>query len=189
MAVLNFKLIGEYNMNLSGLDIVVIMVISFLTSIIVVLAYALLKNRKRLYLELFNINNLFFGKSKNGYLEKSKKINDKTTYIESNFIFSIANNTNKPFTFRNICIVSKKNHKYKLEEGSLNINGTGKSMAGVTSYDKLKHLVVKPYESVDYDVNIRLSKDEYLKYKRIYLSYKGPKNKIYYIKLKINKSK
>lgn len=176
-------------MNLSNLDIVVVMVISFLTSIIVVLAYAILKNRKRIYLDLANTNNIFFGKSKNGYLEKSKKMNDKTTYIESNFIFSISNNTNKPFTFRNIGVVSKKNRKYKLEEGSLNINGTGKSIAGVTSYDKLKHLVIKPYESIDYDVNIRLSKEEYLKSNRIYLSYKGPKNKIYYIKLKISKVK
>ena len=174
-------------MNLSNLDIVVVIVISLLTSIVVLLFYTILKNRKRIYIDLLNTNSIFFGKGKNGYLEKSKKLNEITTYVESNFIFSISNNTNKPYTFRNICIVRKQNRKYKLEEGSLNINGTGKSMAGVTSYDKLKHLVVKPYESIDYDVNIRLSREEYLKYKKIYLSYKGSKNKIYYIKLKINK--
>lgn len=176
-------------MNLTNLDILVIMTISFLTSIIVLLGYILIKHRKFIYIDLANTNNIYFGKAKNGYLEKSKTYNDKTTYIESNYIFSISNNTNKPYTFRNIYITSKKNRKNRLEEGSLNINGTGKSVAGVTSYDKLKHLVIKPYESIDYDVNIRLSKEEFNKYKKIYLSYKGVKNKIYYIKIKVNHSK
>lgn len=180
----------DYSMNLTNFDIVVVIIISLLTSILVVLTYVLLKNRKRIYINFANTSNIFYTKGKNGYLEKLKKIDEKTTYVESSFILSISNNMHKPYTFRNICIVSKKGRKRcLLEEGSLNINGTGKSVAGVTSYDKLKHLVVKPYESIDYDVNIRLSRDEYLKYKKIYLSYKGAKNKINYICLKIKRSR
>ena len=180
----------DYAINLTNFDIVVVMIISLLTSIIVVLMYAIIKNRKCIYLDLANTNNIFYTKGKNGYLEKLKKIDEKTTYVESSFILSISNSTNKPYTFRNICVVNKKGRNRRLlEEGSLNISGTGKSVAGVTSYDKLKHLVVKPYESMDYDVNIRMSKDEYLKYKKIYLSYKGVKNKIYYVRLKVKRPK
>lgn len=178
------------SLTLTNIDIIIITFISFLTSILVILFYIVLKNRKHLYIDLANTTNNYFGKDKNGYLEKNKVYSDKTTYVECNFILSIANNSNKPYTFRNICIINKKGRKRKiLEEGSLNVNGTAKSLAGVTSYDKLKHLVVKPYECVDYDVNIRLSKDEYLKYKKIYLSYKGFKNKIKDIKIKIKKVK
>lgn len=176
--------------NLTYFDILIIIFICFSISIFVILIYNFGKNRKKLYIDLVNTNNNYFGKDKNGYLDKNKVFNDKTSYVECHFILSIANNSNKPFTFRNICIVNKNGHKRKvLEEGSLNINGTAKSLAGVTSYDKLKHLVIKPYECLDYDVNIRLSKDEYLQYKKIYLSYKGFKNKINYIKIRIKKGK
>ena len=179
----------DSGMNLTNLDIVIIIIISFLTSILVLLGYILIKKSKKIYINFANTNSIFYGKGKNGYLEKNKKLTDKTTYVEINYILSISNNSNRPYTFRNICIVSKKNRKNKLEEGSLNLNGTSKSVAGVTSYDKLKHLVIKPYECVDYDVNVRLSKDEYTKYKNIYLSYIGSKNKIKYINVKIKKVK
>ena len=122
-------------------------------------------------------------------MEKEKRLTEKTTYVELSYILSISNNDNRPYTYRNICVVSKKNRKNKLEEGSLNLNGTSKSVAGVTSYEKLKHLVIKPFECVDYDVNIRLSKNEYTKYKSVYLSYIGDKNRAKYIKLKIRKVK
>ena len=88
---------------------------------------------------------------------------------------------------RNIQICGKKRKNSKLEEGRLNINGTSKTLAGVTSYDKLKHLVIKPYECIDYDVNIRFSREEYKSLKKIYLSYKGSKNKVYYIRIRIKK--
>ena len=179
----------DSGMNLTNLDIVIIIIISILTSILVLLGYILIKKSKKIYINFANTNSIFYGKGKNGYLEKNKKLTDKTTYVEINYILSMANNSNRPYTFRNISIVSKKNRKNKLEEGSLNLNGTSKSVAGVTSYDKLKHLVIKPYECVDYDVNVRLSKDEYTKYKNIYLSYIGSKNKIKYIKVKIKKVK
>ena len=177
------------SMNLTNLDIVIVTLISFFTSILILLAYIVIKKRKNLYINFANTNNIFYGKGKNGYLEKAKNLNDKTTYVELNFILCISNNANYPYTFRNISIVSKKNCKNKLEEGSLNINGTSKSVAGVTSYDKLKHLVIKPYECIDYDVNIRLSREEYVKFKKIYLSYIGFKNKTKYITLKIKKGK
>lgn len=178
----------DWGLNLSNLDIIVIIIISFLTSVLVILGYCLIKNNKKLYIDFLNTNNIFFGKGKNGYLEKLKTISDKTTYIECNFILSIYNNTNRPYTFRNIHIVSRRRGKVTvLEEGSLNVNGTGKSIAGVTTYDKLKHLVIKPYEAIDYDVNIRLSKQEYWDRRYIYLAYRGKKNKNEYIKIKFNK--
>ena len=176
-------------MNLMNLDIVIVIIISFLTSILVLLGYILIKKGRKLYINFANTNNVFYGKGKSGYIEKEKKVTDKTTYVEISYILSISNNSNCPYTFRNITVVSKKNRKNRLEEGSLNLNGTSKSVAGVTSYDKLKHLVIKPYECVDYDVNIRLSKEEYTKFKNIYLSYIGYKNKVKYIKIKIKKMK
>lgn len=172
-------------MTINGLDILIIIAISIISSLLVIVIYNLIRNKKKLYIDFFNTSNIYYGKGKNGYLEKERKITDKTTYVEVNYIFSIANNANKPYTFRNIVVTSKKKRKNKLEEGSLNLNGTSKSVAGVTSYDKLKHLVIKPYECIDYDVNIRLSKDEYNKYKSVYLSYIGNKNKAKYIKLKV----
>ena len=174
-------------MNLSGLDLLIVIGISVISSILVVLIYNVIKNKKRLYINFANTNNIYYGKGKNGYLEKDKKINDKTTYVEINYILSISNNDSKPYTFRNIIVTSKRNRKNKLEEGSLNLNGTSKSVAGVTSYDKLKHLVIKSYECIDHDVNIRMSKEEFLKFRSVYLSYVGRKNKVKYIKLKIKR--
>lgn len=177
------------SMNLTNLDILIIILISLLISIFVLVIYILLKRIKKIYVNFASTNSIFYGKGKNGYLEKDKKMTDKTTYVEISYILSISNIDNKPYTFRNLLVVSKKNRKNKLEEGSLNLNGTSKSVAGVTSYEKLKHLVIKPYECIDYDVNIRLSKDEYNKYKNVYLSYVGFKNKKKYIKIKIRKIK
>lgn len=181
------KKYGDGCMNLTNYDILFVIIISFLTSIIVLLGYILIRKHKRIYINFANINSLFYGKGKNGYLEKEKKLTEKTTYVEISYILSISNSDNRPYTFRNLLFVSKKKRKSKLEEGSLNLNGTSKSVAGVTSYEKLKHLVIKPYECIDYDVNIRLSKDEYNKYKSVYLSYVGSKNKVKYIKLNVKR--
>lgn len=177
------------NMIFNLIELLTIILLSLVSSIIVVFIYNLIKNKKQLYVNFDGINNIYYGKDKNGYLEKEKKLTEKTTYIEVNYLLSISNNLNKPYTFRNIIIVSKENRKTRLQEGSLNINGTSKSVAGVTSYDKLKHLVIKPYECVDYDVNVRMSKDEFIKYKNVYLSYVGSKNKVKYIKFKVNSKK
>lgn len=174
-------------MTFNLIEFLTIILLNFLSSIIVVFIYSLINNRRKLYINFASVNNIYFGKGKNGYLEKTKKINEKTTYVELNYIFSISNSTNKPYTLRNIIIVNKKNRKNRLEEGSLNINGTSKSVAGVTSYDKLKHLVIKPYECIDYDVNVRMSKEEFIKNKNVYLSYIGFKNKVEYIKLEIKR--
>lgn len=172
------------NITLNLLDLLIIILISIISSILVTIIYSLIRNKKKIYINLSNINSIYFGKGKNGYLEKEKKFTDKTTYVEHNYILSISNNSNKPYTFRNIIITSRKSRRHRLEEGSLNLNGTAKSIVGATSYDKLKHLVIKPYECVDYDVNIRMSKEEFLKFKNVYLSYVGFKNKIKYVKVK-----
>jgi len=174
-------------MSLNWLDLLFVVVISIISSILVIIVYSVIKNKKRIYINFASISSIYYGKDKNGYIEKDKKITEKTTYVECNYILSISNNSNKPYTFRNIIVTSKKERKYRLEEGSLNLNGTSKSVAGVTSYDKLKHLVIKPYECIDYDVNIRMSKEEFIKFKNVYLSYIGFKNKVKYIKIKIKK--
>lgn len=174
-------------MNLTSLDILVVVIISILTSVLVTIIYVLINKRKCFFIDIISANKVFYGKGKNGYLEKNKKLNDKTTFVEINYILSIANNSSRPYSLRNMSIISHKSskHKYKLEEGCLNLNGTSKSVAGVTSYEKLRHIIVKPYECLDYDVNIRLSIDEYKRYKIVYLSYIGSKNENRYIKLKI----
>lgn len=177
------------NIDLTCADIFVVILTSFITSILVLLIYIVIKKHKELYFDFANTVNIFYGKGKNSYLEKEKKLTDKTTYVEISYILSIANSSNRPSTMRNIIITSKKKRKTKLEEGSLNLNGTSKSVAGVTSYEKLKHLVLKPYECLDYDVNIRLSKEEYSRYKKVYLSFIGMKNKVKYVKVKIKKIK
>lgn len=174
-------------MSLNWLDLFIVFVVSLFSSILVIVIYTLVKNRKYVYINFANVSNTYYGKDKNGYIEKEKRINEKTTYVECNYILSLSNCANKPYTLRNINVVGKKNRKNKLEEGCLNLNGTAKSVAGVTSYDKLKHLVIKPYECIDHAVNIRLSKDEYIKYKKIYLSYIGSRNKAKYIMIKIKK--
>ena len=91
--------------------------------------------------------------------------------------------------WHDISVVTLKNkNSSKLEEGTLNINGTERSLAGVKTYDKLKYIIIKPYEEINYDVNIRLSKDEYLDIKYIYLSYRDEKNKVNYIKVILQKN-
>ena len=89
-------------MSLNWLDLLIVMFISVFSSILVIIIYSLIKNKKNIYINLANINSIYYGKGKNGYIEKDKKITEKTTYVECNYILSISNNCNKPYTFRNI---------------------------------------------------------------------------------------
>lgn len=173
--------------NLSEFDVFLVMIISFLTSVLVIVVYEMINNSKKVHIAINNTGESFYGNGKSGYLEVLKKMTDKTRYVECHFILSVYNESNRPFVMHNIYVVDDKRKK-KLEEGVININGTVKSIAGVTSYDKLNKIIVSAYHGEDYDVNIRLSKEEYSNLKMVYIYYCDNKNKKKYIKLSLNKN-
>ena len=181
-------LFWEKYFNVNYYDIGLIALISLIISIIVSIIYNRKRDKKTIYMDFINTNNIFYNKGKNGYIDKDKVFGENTKYVECHFLLSFYNNTNRSFICHSINVVSIKHGKIKkLEEGSININGTEKSVAGVSTYDKLQKIKILPYDGENYDVNIRLSKEEYLNIKHVYLSYRGKKNKINRIKIKLQK--
>lgn len=161
--------------------------ISFIISIFVSYIVYGLKNRKSIYIGLYNTENYYYFRNKNVNLEKTNNYNDNIKYVECNYELSFFNDSTKPFYMRNIYLCKKIKGEYiKLEECKINVNGTLKR-ENCFSYDKLNNVMVNAYEGKDYDINFRLSNEEYKISNKIYLCYRGKKNKLNYIKIKIKK--
>ena len=167
-------------MNYFSNDLEIILTI-IIINIITLFIYHLIINKGKLY---FNILRMKINiQNKDSWSEENNNINDKTKGIELDFKLQLYNHKKYYTSIYNIIIKKKKEN---IENSSLNLIDTGKSVLGSTNYEKLKYATLLPYEIREFNVKIKLTKEEFLNIKKepIYIYYKtGIRNK----KVKLNK--
>lgn len=168
--------------NLTDLEII-LGIISIVFLIIIIINF--IKNHGKLYFNIvktkLNIQN------KDNWSNEDTEINNNTKAIELDFLLQLYNHKKTNNCIYNFNIVKKiKSKKVLIENPYLLLIDTIKSISGSNTYEKLKYINFIPYEIKEYNIKIKLTKDEYLNIKNnpIYITYKvGKKNK----KIKINK--
>lgn len=163
----------------------VVILINILVSIIIILIYDFIKNQGKLYLNIYKMKvNVL---NKNNWQDENNKTNEFTKSVELNFILQIFNNKNNYNSVYNFDVYKKKKLKLELIENHyLNLIDTMKSMSGTTTYEKFKYTNLLPYEVKEFNIKIKLTKEEFnnITKEPIYIMYKSKKrNK----KIKINK--
>ena len=153
-------------------------------TIILITIYDLIKNRGKIY---FNILNLKVNILNKDNWSGNHKISDDTKGVDLDVLIEIYNHKNRYNSLRNIKLVKKDKFKYlNLEHQYLNLTNTQKGIGGSNIYEKLKFITLLPYEVKDFQVKIKLTKEEFLNIKKypIYIIYKeGIKRK----RIKLNK--
>ena len=157
-----------------------IIIISTIISIFVITIYDIIKNHGKLYLNILKIKvNI---QNKDNWSLETNQINDNTKYVDIDFTLQLYNHKRTYNSIYNIDLYKKKRHHFKyenLENNSLNLSNTIKSMSGSNTYEKLKYVTLLPYEVKEYAIKIKLTKDEFkdLHNKPIYITYKNGKRK------------
>ena len=150
----------------------IIIITNLILTIILLILYDLIKNKHQLFLKINNLKiNII---NKDNWKSESNIITDSTKEINIDFILNIYNNKNNYNNISNIKLYKRKKFKYKLLDNyNLNISDISKSISGFKTYEKLKYLYLLPFELKEFNVTIKLTKEEYLREKKepIYIIY------------------
>ena len=159
-------------MNFFSNDVEIVLTMTFI-SVLVVFLYNLIKNIGSLHLNILNIKVTI--QNKNTWNEEANEINENTKGIDIDFILDIYNNRNNYNSISEINVYKKQNLKfYLIENNNLNLNDTVKSVSGSSVYEKLKYASFHPYELKEFNIKIKLTKEEFLSIEKepIYIIYK-----------------
>ena len=157
-------------------DLEIILTI-ILVPFFMILIYDKIKNHGKLYLNIFKLK-INIINANTTWLENKKELNDKTKYIELDFIFQIFNNKNTNNSIYNLDVVKRNKRKLILTEyHNLNLVDTMKTMGGSSTYEKIKYININPFEVKEIHLKIKLNKEEYLNINKepIYIIYKYKK--------------
>lgn len=160
-------------------------IVAFVISILVTIIYNLIKNKGKLYFNIikFKINI----QNKDSWSTNIEEISDTTKLIDLDFKLELYNHKNRYNSIYEIKAVKKIKLKYQeLDNPYLNLSNTLKTLSGSTIFEKLKYMNFLPFEVKTFKIKIKLTKDEFLKFKKnpLYIIYKeGTKLK----KIKLNK--
>ena len=150
----------------------IIIITNLILTIILIALYDLRKNKHQLFLKINNLKiNII---NKDNWKSESNILTDTTKEINIDFIITIYNNINNYNNISNIKLYKRKKFKYKLLNNyNLNISDISKSISGFKTYEKLKYVYLLPLELKEFNVTIKLTKEEYLNQKKepIYIMY------------------
>ena len=171
-------------MNYFSNDLEIIITI-IVINIIMLFIYHLIINKGKLYFNIvkpkLNIQN------KNTWSDENNKISDNTKGIDLDFKLQLDNHKNYYTSIYNILVVKKNRFKFKeIDNQYLNLIDTVKMVTGAIHYEKLRYATLLPFEIREFQVKIKLTKEEIDNIKKhpIYILYKdGKRNK----KIKLNK--
>lgn len=160
-------------------------IISIIISILSILIYDFIKKSKKTFVNIvkFKVNI----QNKYSWSKNTSDITDDTKGIELSFILEIFNPNNYYNSIYRINVFKKiKNKYYAIEYPYLFLSDTFKSISGSTTYEKFKFINLLPHEYKEFNIRIKLTKEEFENIKKepisiVYLENKKTR------KIKINK--
>ena len=166
----------------NDLDITIGIVI---INLLILLIYDLIRNHGKFYLNILRPK--LSVQNKNAWSEEKYNINKDTKGVDFDFKLQLYNHKKYYTSIYNIEIKRKYKRKLiPLENQYLNLVDTAKMVTGAVNYEKFRYATLLPFEIREFQVKIKITKDEIdtIKKQPIYLIYKiGKKTK----KIKLNK--
>ena len=155
-----------------------IILLTFSFSIILNIIYNLIKNRGKVFLNISKIKVNILNKDS---WSQSDTISDNTKSIEISFLLQLYNHKKNANSIYDL-VIKMKDEKKKYQEiqnCSLNILDTMKSVSGTKTYEKLHYVNLQPFEIKEYNIVIILTKEEFIELKTnsLYIMYKNGRKK------------
>ena len=174
-----------FNFYSNDLEIVLsIILITILVSIFSIIIYDFIKSRGKLEISILKMKIDIL--NKDNWQSEDNKLKKETKALELDFIFQVCNNKNNYNNIHDLNVVIKRKSKYlEIENNSLNLADTMKTLSGATAYQKLRYINLLPFEVKEEHLKIKLTKNEVQNMKKnpIYIVFKNKKKKV---KIKLN---
>ena len=149
--------------------------LNVIIEVILILIYDLIRNKGKFYFNLLKVKvNV---QNKDSWTKTDKKVTSDTKGIDIDFKAQLYNHRKRYSSIYNIRVCKKRRYGFKLTEIDtpyLNLSETMKSASGATTYEKLKYATLLPFEIREFNIKIKLTKEEFkeLHQKPIYICYK-----------------